>query len=90
VLAILVLTGKSIIDSTFNPTIPTFATLSNGLLMVAVLGVVLITLGGVVLLLFPDRPGGEVQLLGFQVSSVGAGLPLIALGVVLVAIVAVH
>ena len=57
--------------------------------MIATLGVALIALGGVVLMLFPDRPGGEVRLLGLEVSSVGAGLPLIALGVVLVAVAAV-
>jgi hypothetical protein len=52
-----------------------------------VLGFALVALGTLVLLRFPDRPGGEVRLLGLQVSSIGAGLPLVALGV-LVAVVA--
>ncbi|MCA1703269.1 MAG: hypothetical protein LC808_08335, partial [Actinobacteria bacterium] len=34
-------------------------------------------------------PGGVVRLLGLEVTSVGAGLPLIALGVILVAVAAV-
>ena len=59
------------------------------LLSILALGVGLIVLGGVVLMLFPDRPGGVVRLLGLEVTSVGAGLPLIALGVILVAVAAV-
>lgn len=55
------------------------------LLLVAALGVVLVALGGLLLLLFPDRPGGDVSLLGLKVSSPAAGLPLIVLGTVLVA-----
>jgi hypothetical protein len=56
-------------------------------LVLLVLGVVLVALGALVLLRFPDRPGGVVRLMGLQVSSVGAGLPLIALGV-LVSVIA--
>lgn len=42
-----------------------------------------------VLVRFPDRPGGNVRLTGIQVSSVGAGLPLIVIGVVLIAVATV-
>jgi hypothetical protein len=52
------------------------------------LGLVIVAFGALVLLRFPDSPGGELRLLGLRVRSVGAGLPLIALGVA-VAIVAV-
>lgn len=58
-------------------------------LLILALGVGLIVLGGVVLVLFPDRPGGVVRLLGLEVTSAGAGLPLIALGVILIAVAAV-
>jgi hypothetical protein len=44
-------------------------------------GVLLIVFGGIVLLRFADRPGGSVKLLSIEVTSAGAGLPLIALGV---------
>ncbi len=57
------------------------------LIVLAVLGVTLVALGTLILLRFPDRPGGNVKLMGLEVSSVGAGLPLVALGV-LVALVA--
>jgi len=56
-------------------------------LLLAVLGIALVALGALVLQRFPDRPGGEVRLLGLRVNSIGAGLPLIALGV-LVSVVA--
>jgi hypothetical protein len=46
------------------------------------LGAAVGVLGAVVLLRFPDRPGGRVSFLGFDVSSIGAGLPLIVIGVV--------
>lgn len=55
-----------------------------------VLGVVLVVFGGLVLLLFPDRPGGKVGWQGFEVSSVGAGLPVIVVGVVAVGFAALH
>jgi hypothetical protein len=54
------------------------------LLLVAVVGVALVALGALVLLRFPDRPGGRVRLLGLEVSSIGAGLPVLALGVLAV------
>lgn len=50
----------------------------------ALLGVALVVFGAVVLLLFPDRPGGKIGFRGLNVSSTGAGLPLIVLGVALV------
>ena len=37
------------------------------------------------LLRYPERPGGKIGWQGFEVSSVGAGLPLIAVGVAAVA-----
>jgi hypothetical protein len=51
------------------------------LIVLAALGVALVALGVLILLRFPDRPGGNVSLMGLEVSSVGAGLPLVALGV---------
>jgi len=56
------------------------------LLLLAVLGVALVALGALVLLRFPDRPGGKVRFLGLEVSSVGGGLPLIALGMLAVVV----
>lgn len=50
----------------------------------ALLGAALVVFGAVVLLLFPDRPGGKIGFRGLNVSSTGAGLPLIVLGVALV------
>ena len=41
--------------------------------------------GAIVLLWLHDRPGGEIELFGgFKVSSAGAGLPLIALGLLVI------
>ncbi len=54
------------------------------LVLLAALGIALVALGALILLRFPDRPGGEVRLLGLEVSSVGAGLPLVALGVLVI------
>lgn len=51
------------------------------LVLLASVGVALVAIGALVLLRFPDRPGGKVRLLGLEVSSIGAGLPLVALGV---------
>jgi hypothetical protein len=45
-----------------------------------VLGVGLAALGAVVLLRYPDRPGGVIRFHNAEVSSKGAGLPLIVLG----------
>ena len=47
-----------------------------------IVGSLLVIFGLLVLLKFPDRPGGKVALGKFEVSSTGAGLPLVALGVV--------
>jgi hypothetical protein len=53
-------------------------------LLLAAVGVVLVGLGALILLRFPDRPGGSVGFLGMEVSSIGAGLPVIALGLLAV------
>src|SRR5206468_4767386 len=45
------------------------------------IGLALVAFGALILLRFPDRPGGRLRLAGMEVSSVGAGLPLVALGV---------
>lgn len=58
-------------------------------MLLAGLGIALVALGALVLLRYPDRPGGNVSLLGLEVSSVGAGLPLVALGVLAIAITVV-
>jgi hypothetical protein len=50
-----------------------------------VVGVGVVILGTAVLLFLPDRPGGTISWAGAQVSSKGAGLPLIALGVAAIA-----
>jgi hypothetical protein len=47
-----------------------------------VVGIALVAFGALILLLFPDRPGGQIAWQGFQVSSIGAGLPIIVVGVV--------
>jgi hypothetical protein len=49
-------------------------------------GVGVVVLGGLVLLLFPDRPGGKIAWQGVEVSSLGAGLPLIVVGIVAIAL----
>jgi hypothetical protein len=55
--------------------------------VVVVLGIAVVALGAVVLLFLPTRPGGTISLPGgVQASSVGAGLPLIVVGVVVVAL----
>jgi hypothetical protein len=54
-----------------------------------VLGIGLVVLGVLVLLLFPDRPGGVIRFHNVEFSSKGAGLPLIVLGAVLTVTVAV-
>jgi hypothetical protein len=51
-------------------------------------GIALVVFGSIVLLRFPERPGGRIAWQGFEVSSVGAGLPLIAVGVAAVALAA--
>jgi hypothetical protein len=49
-------------------------------------GVAVVALGALVLLLFPQRPGGKIAWQGIEVSSIGAGLPLIVLGVAAITI----
>jgi hypothetical protein len=56
------------------------------LVVLAAVGVALVALGALVLLRFPDRPGGKLRMMGLEVSSIGAGLPLVALGVLAVVI----
>src|SRR2546428_11642501 len=59
----------------------------TGLLAV---GIAVVAFGAVVLLKFPQRPGGRIAWHGFEVSSVGAGLPLIVVGIAAVAVAAVR
>ncbi len=54
------------------------------------IGLALVAFGALVLLRFPDRPGGRLRFGGMEVSSVGAGLPLVALGVAAVAVGVLH
>ena len=49
-----------------------------------VFGLAIVVFGAVVLLRFADRPGATIKWMGFEVSSKGAGLPLIGLGIVCV------
>ena len=49
-------------------------------------GVGVVVLGALVLLLVPDRPGGRIAWQGVEVSSIGAGLPLIVVGIAAIAI----
>jgi hypothetical protein len=51
-------------------------------------GVGLVLFGALVLLRFPDRPGGRIAWQGFEVSSVGAGLPLVVVGIAAIAVAA--
>jgi hypothetical protein len=51
-----------------------------------VVGVGVVVLGALILLLFPDRPGGKIGWQGAEVSSIGAGLPLIVVGIAAIAI----
>lgn len=57
--------------------------------LLVVLGVGLVALGALVLLLFPDRPGGVIRFHSVEFSSKGAGLPLVALGAALTVTAAV-
>jgi hypothetical protein len=45
-----------------------------------VLGGAVVALGALVLLVFPERPGGVIRFRDAEVSSRGAGLPLVAIG----------
>lgn len=47
-----------------------------------IIGIVLVIFGALVLVKLPDKAGGKVTWLGVEISSTGAGLPLIVLGVV--------
>ncbi|MEO5815986.1 MAG: hypothetical protein ABIT20_11975 [Gemmatimonadaceae bacterium] len=51
------------------------------LIALMVLGIALVAFGALVLMKYSDRPGGTIKWLGLEVTSKGAGLPLIALGV---------
>lgn len=51
------------------------------MLVLLIVGVALVLFGGFVLIRMPTRPGGTIKTKWFEVSSVGAGLPLIVLGV---------
>ena len=55
--------------------------------LLMVLGIALVIFGAVVLIRYSDRPGGTLKLLGMEVTSKGAGLPLIALGIACIALV---
>ncbi len=44
--------------------------------------------GALVLLRFPDRPGGKIAWRGMEVSSAGAGLPLVVVGIAAIAVAA--
>jgi hypothetical protein len=60
------------------------------LVALVTIGILLIVFGGLVLLRFPDRPGGVFEFRGVRVQSVGAGLPLIVLGLVAVILAALQ
>ena len=48
----------------------------------ATVGIALVIFGAIVLIVLPKRPGAKIAWHGFEVSSTGAGLPLIFLGLV--------
>src|SRR5215207_3860026 len=58
------------------------------MLILSIVGVVLVVFGLLILLKLPDRPGGDIQFAGLKVSSKGAGLPLVVLGVACLAFAA--
>lgn len=60
------------------------------MMTLVVVGAALIVFGAIVLLRYSDRPGGSIKALGAEVSSKGAGLPLIALGVACVGYASTH
>jgi hypothetical protein len=53
--------------------------------VLVVVGIALVVFGAFLLLVFPDRPGGRIGWQGLEVNSVGAGLPIVALGVAAIA-----
>jgi hypothetical protein len=63
-------------------------TLGYVLVALVTIGVLLIVFGGLVLLRFPDRPGGQIEFHGAKINSAGAGLPLIVLGLTAVVLAA--
>ena len=54
--------------------------------VLVIIGTALVIFGGIVLLLLPNHPGGELSFRGVSVKSPTAGLPLIVLGVVAVSL----
>lgn len=55
------------------------------MIILVVAGIAVVLFGALVLLLFPDRPGGKITWAGGEVSSIGAGLPLIVVGLAAIA-----
>lgn len=51
------------------------------MVILLIAGIGLLVFGGIVLLRYPQKPGGKIAIGSLEVSSAGAGLPLIALGV---------
>jgi hypothetical protein len=54
--------------------------------ILVIVGIGVVVLGAFVLLLFPDRPGGKIAWQGVEASSIGAGLPLIVVGIAAIAV----
>ena len=50
-------------------------------IVLILVGVALVAFGGFVLVRHGERPGGSLKWLGLELSSTGAGLPVIALGI---------
>jgi len=48
----------------------------------AIVGIALLVFGAIVLVVLPKRPGAKIAWHGLEISSAGAGLPLIFLGLV--------
>lgn len=51
------------------------------MVILLIAGIGLLVFGGIVLLRYPQKPGGKIAIGSLEVSSAGAGLPLIVLGV---------
>lgn len=54
--------------------------------VLVIVGIAVVVLGALILLLFPDRPGGKIAWHGAEVSSIGAGLPLVVVGIAAIVI----
>jgi hypothetical protein len=54
-----------------------------------VIGIVLVIFGGLVLVKFPDKPGARIHWRGVEIRSTSAGLPLIVLGLMTMALMAI-